>query len=254
MKNAVYIAPDADCFRIIGHWGRRRETPAALALRWIALVNRLQAIDPSLSTWFHWDDALGRPVTFEPTPEAQIARIRSAIGTTIDGRLVPEAGVQISNVSGPDPRSRSLRISMFAGNDNIYHDNHAEISTDPFAIPDADIVSYRTFRIAILALAEVFDVTQAVASPDDLTDLGPSGRPKGSMPLAWISYVAPRFAHLVTPPPRALVEQRPDGGLLMAATAETFRTDDPAHLAVARDIEAALAPFNALPWTAETGK
>ena len=49
-------------------------------------------------------------------------------------------------------------------------------------------------------------------------------------------------------------ERCADGGLLLAATDDTFRTDNPTHLAVARDIEAALAPFNALPWTAETGK
>jgi hypothetical protein len=34
----------------------------------------------------------------------------------------------------------------------------------------------------------------------------------------------------------------------MAATNETFITANPQHLAVARDIEAALAPVNALPW------
>ena len=103
-------------------------------------------------------------------------------------------------------------------------------------------------------MAETFDVTQVFVYTRTLSDLwGRPGRKGRQIPLAWISYVAPRFAHLVTPPPRALVERRPDGGLLMA-TDETFRTDDPAHLAVARDIEAALAPFNALPWTAETGK
>ncbi len=34
----------------------------------------------------------------------------------------------------------------------------------------------------------------------------------------------------------------------MAATAETFSVDNPAHLAAARDILKALAPFEALPW------
>jgi hypothetical protein len=61
----------------------------------------------------------------------------------------------------------------------------------------------------------------------------------------WISYIGPRYAHLVTPPQSAVVERRPDGGLLMAATDETFVTANPAHLAAARDIEAAVAPFNA---------
>jgi hypothetical protein len=53
---------------------------------------------------------------------------------------------------------------------------------------------------------------------------------------------------LITPPPSAIVERTAEGGLLMAATEETFRVDNPVHLAAARDILKALAPFEALPW------
>jgi hypothetical protein len=35
---------------------------------------------------------------------------------------------------------------------------------------------------------------------------------------------------------------------LLSATQDTFRVDNPAHLAVAQDILKALAPFEALPW------
>ena len=58
----------------------------------------------------------------------------------------------------------------------------------------------------------------------------------------------------MTPPPGVVVERRPDGGLLLAATTDTFSTADPAHLLAARAIHAALTPFNAVPWTPETGK
>ena len=34
----------------------------------------------------------------------------------------------------------------------------------------------------------------------------------------------------------------------MTATTETFDVDNPAHLAAARDMAAAMAPLNALPW------
>ena len=47
-------------------------------------------------------------------------------------------------------------------------------------------------------------------------------------------------------------ERQPDGGLLLAATNETFRIVNPAHLAAAHDIETALSPFNALPWIEKT--
>ncbi|MEJ0091955.1 MAG: hypothetical protein WDN46_00480 [Methylocella sp.] len=51
----------------------------------------------------------------------------------------------------------------------------------------------------------------------------------------------------IAPPASAIVE-RPRGALLMAATEETFSIDNPAHLAAAGDILAALAPFEAPPW------
>ena len=254
MTDPFPIVQAANRYNIFGHWGRRRETFEALATRWISLITQLQALDSSSLRWFHWDLEQKRPVTFDPTPGAQIARLSAAAETTPEGKLLPEAGVRISNIRGPFPRSRCLRVSAFAGNDNPYQNNDLDIETDPFAVPDADVVSFPMFRIALLAAAEAYDVTQAYAFPVDLMNFWSPDRSKASIPLSWISYVAPRFAPLVTPPPRAIVERRPDGGLLMAATDATFRTDDPAHLAVARDIEAALAPFNALPWTAETGK
>ncbi len=61
-------------------------------------------------------------------------------------------------------------------------------------------------------------------------------------------YLSPRFAPLVTPPRSAIVEHTAQGGLLMAATDGTFAVDKPAHLAVANDMLASLAPFEALPW------
>jgi hypothetical protein len=66
--------------------------------------------------------------------------------------------------------------------------------------------------------------------------------------IAWMSYVSPRFAPLIAPPPSAIVERTARGGLLMAATEKTFRVDNLAHLAVAGDILKSLAPFEALPW------
>ncbi|MGB6325808.1 MAG: hypothetical protein WBG11_08545 [Methylocella sp.] len=64
-----------------------------------------------------------------------------------------------------------------------------------------------------------------------------------------MSYVSPRFAPLITPPPSAAAERTAQGGLLMSATEETFRVDNPAHLVAAHDILKALAPFEALPWS-----
>jgi hypothetical protein len=72
--------------------------------------------------------------------------------------------------------------------------------------------------------------------------------PARHLRIAWMSYVAPRFAPLITPPPSSIHERTAQGGLLMSATQDTFRVDNPAHLAAAQDILKALAPFETLPW------
>ncbi|MFZ3328524.1 MAG: Imm52 family immunity protein [Methylocella sp.] len=65
---------------------------------------------------------------------------------------------------------------------------------------------------------------------------------KIGLPIPWL-------ASLVTPPPApVIVERLANGGLLMSATTETFDVENPAHMAAAHEIAAAIAPLNALPW------
>jgi hypothetical protein len=67
----------------------------------------------------------------------------------------------------------------------------------------------------------------------------------------WMTYISPRFAGLVTPPPFIIAEYTPSGALFMAATDETFSVDNPAHVAGVSAIGEALAPLNALSWPLE---
>ncbi len=113
-------------------------------------------------------------------------------------------------------------------------------------IPDPAIIAYPISKASVLALAESFDASWCSACPGALREFWRAVPPYYR--LGWISYVGSQFAHLITPPSSAIVEHRPNGGLLMAATDETFSVSNPAHLAVARDILAAIAPLNALPW------
>jgi hypothetical protein len=63
----------------------------------------------------------------------------------------------------------------------------------------------------------------------------------------WITYLAAPFAAKIVPPRSAKCEAA-NGGLMMVATEETFQVDNPAHMSVASEIDAALAPINVLPW------
>jgi hypothetical protein len=110
------------------------------------------------------------------------------------------------------------------------------------------LITYRIFKGALLALAETFEPEVGLAYPTKVIDLWPNAREWNHwLKLAWITYVAPHLAPLITPPSSAIVERRPDGGLLMAATDEPSLTSNPAHLAVAREIQDAGAPLP-YPW------
>ncbi|MGA9487263.1 MAG: hypothetical protein WBV25_09345 [Methylocella sp.] len=119
--------------------------------------------------------------------------------------------------------------------------NSTEIKTATRIVPGPSIIAYPAFKAALLALVESFDATYCSAYPQQIMDFWDPAR---HLRIAWMSYVAP----LITPPPSAIAERTAQGGLLMSATQDTFRVDNPAHLAVAQDILKALAPFEALPW------
>ena len=92
-------------------------------------------------------------------------------------------------------------------------------------------------------LAETWEATWAEAAPGDMSGHWGTTR---AFRAAWMSYVSPRFAPLVTPPPGVIAERCPNGGLFMAATAEMFRTADPRHLGATQSMDAALLPLNRL--------
>jgi hypothetical protein len=124
-----------------------------------------------------------------------------------------------------------------------------DLETEPLDDENKAFINFPVVKAALLALALNWDATWCSAYPSDVMQFWPKpGRGQPMFRLAWISYLSPRFAPMVTPPPSAIVERTEAGGLVMSATAERFETANPAHLAAARDIFAALAPVNALPW------
>ena len=226
-------------FNLSALWGPRRETPAALAQRWLATVRQLRALDPALADWYRGVDGRGVPVLLEPAAiEAAIAAGANDTGFRLTAK---------SDVAGRGPRVFEFIMS---GGDIDY--NVVTFGTELLSDPDPSLLRYDLFKPALLAIAEAFAVQRAYAYPRALSKLWPPSGTDSGFPIAWISYVSPHAAPLITPPPKVLVEHRPDGGLLMAATAETFDVGNPAHMEAARDIERAVAPLNGTqPWELE---
>lgn len=240
-------------YAIHGFWGPRRETPQALADRFLDLIDRVAVIDPAFGNWF-WSGGDKKTLRFAAIRNQLPEKIDAAVTRDDAGEPDPAFGYNFGTFNSLHPNPSFLDLSVYPGrwfaSKSIYS-NMILLTTHRKLPPDPALVAYKVFKPALLALAQSFDTTFCCAFSDDLQELWPLW-PGPKFRFGWINYVAPRLAHLVTPPKSAIVEYQPTGGLLMAATDETFLTSNPQHMAVARDIETALAPLNALPWPVET--
>jgi hypothetical protein len=231
-------------------WGPRAETPEVLARRFLDLIARLKKIDPIFADWYVWTSGtMIEPLATEPDQLAKdiadsVPRDEHGAPEAYEGYYYA-AWNEAEKEGGPQSFCAEMQGGRFARYPTS--SNSILFRTDYYVEPDPRIISYSIFRSVVLALAESFNAVWCSAYSSEIKALWQHiGRPH--FRLAWISYVGPRFSSLITPPKTAIVEHRPDGGLLMAATDEPFTIANPIHLAAARDIEKAIAPLNALPW------
>ncbi|MGH6858197.1 MAG: Imm52 family immunity protein [Methylocella sp.] len=231
-------------FNVQAHWERRGETPDALAARFVRMIDSLQRID---SVFARWTCVSKRGKRFETVRDNFAKEVGAGIIRDDWGKPEPIQGYQLSAFTRDQPHNRTLEVSVRAGstyprpfpNDIMFMTAHG-------FIPDPAVTTYEIFKPALLAMVEAWDPVCAKSYPDALYAPVPGGI---YFHQTWIQYLCPWLASLVTPPPApVIVEHLPDGGLLMAATTQTFDVENPAHMAAAREIAAAIAPLNALPW------
>jgi hypothetical protein len=233
-------------YKIYASWGPRAEPPEAIAARYLACTDRLKQNHPAYDNWIF--NLKGKPKKFDALRGTLAAAVAANVDRAESGRPTPIYGywATVTNtMKKVHPSSVSLRVNAGAWVSSGYFCNSALIKTGNNVVPDPSIIAYPAFKAALLAIVESFDATYCSAYPQQIMDFWDPAR---HLRIAWMSYVAPRFAPLITPPPFAIAERTAQGGLLLSATQETFRVDNPAHLAVAQDILKALAPFEALPW------
>lgn len=237
-------------YDVTAYWGPRREGPEALVDPFLRTLEALSNIDPAFGNW-HF---LGRKqgTLMAPLNRADIIKlIADGVSRADDGDPTPINGYGFGAANGLRRTLNSLDIRINAGSAAIanFFINSAIITTAPFQTEYAPFINARVMKATLLVLVAEWKPTWCGARSSDLFDLETMPMPpRPHFGLAWMTYLSKRFAPMVTPPSSALVERLPDGGLLMIATEERFNAANQQHLAVARDIEAALAPVNALPW------
>lgn len=247
-------SPYAYIYSVVAYWGPRAENLDEICSRYLRMLDELAKINPVFGNWFF----LGREraTLLELLSRDEIVTlIENGVCRGDDGAPAPKRGYMFGAANGPleapghDPRH--ISISVHAGNASAanYFINTVRIRTDVFNDSNATFINLDVFKATILAVAQAWGVTWCSAFPWGLLDFRRQRNPpRPSFDLAWICYVSPRFAPMVTPPRSGIVERAPDGGLVMIATEQRFDFGNPAHLAAAREIEASLAAVNALPW------
>jgi hypothetical protein len=235
-------------YNITAYWGPRAQDPKALVSPLLATLDQLSRIHPVFRPWYLLRRREGVPVA--PLGEEQVREIiADGVGRSDIGTPEPVTGYQINAATGLLRVPNQIRLRIHAGNRAVarYFINTAILTTAPLQQENAGFITCSVMKDVLLAFVDQWHPTWCGVQSSDLHALYPDGTPP-SFTLAWMTYLSPRFAQMVKTPNSTMVERTPNGGLLMIATEERFDAHNPTHLAVARDIDAAIAPVNALPW------
>jgi hypothetical protein len=240
---------------VYAYWGPRRENAAACADRLRRTFLALRPIHPILaSTWYQGGREAEIPLfsSWPPGP-VEVQRLVEAGVLIADGvnEPRPEWGYLIDAWCGAIGRC-SVGLHVHAGSGTPAglrrFTNTAHLT--PF-VKDASEVALQSFE----SLSAMLRIVAAAWEPDYAsvycgdywkhveTSLG--SWPQVSS--GWMTYLSAEYARRIVAPAAASVELAP-GGMVLLATRERFSMDDPAHVAAADAIQAALAPLNVRQW------
>jgi hypothetical protein len=251
MKSDNALEYQRSNYGIMAYWGPRLESPDELAGRLLRTLELMRKSNLLFREWFLVHEDNGVPVNgLDRRDLAELIAQHVCRGD--DEEPQPERGYFFTLLNMGERSPRSACLSLRSGNtiSENYLINTVAFSTSEFVPQDATLFTPELFRQVLLTLVSCWNPTWCATGSSELLRLSPSiqqtGTPK--IGLAWMTYLGPFLAPLVTPPRSALVERTAEGGLLMIATEERFSVANPRHMKVAREIDAALAPVNALPW------
>jgi hypothetical protein len=159
-----------------------------------------------------------------------------------------DRGYSVSAWNGRDDTC-GVSFLIFAGDGNRWgsqpFSNSVSIDLHRRSAENADLTSAAGMRAMLLAVVAGWEPDCAEIKPWKFYDL-PRGKHLPPFRSGWMSYLGPRFARHIIPPPQAIAEPVPGGGLLILATRQQFEVSDPAHMAAAEAIQRALEPIQSM--------
>lgn len=236
-----------DVYRLWAVWEDRPETTKACAVRLAGMIEGLAALHPAFARWNKKGDTreeADAPFCAMPPRIDELTEIfeEGRQYTDHPRMLMPDLGYWASAWNGlENAYGVSLTLNVGADRKSRTLSNHVELNFGYAQPGNEDLVSAKAMRQVLLAVAGAWDAEWAVIDSMSYkgrleNSAGHYLRPWGG----WITYLSPLYAQHFTPPPAVIVEPASFGGLLMLATEEPFAADNPAHVAAADAIQAAL--------------
>ena len=233
-------------------WQSRPASTGDCAVRLAAVLHELAKLHPAFARWNKqaWSRAAAdRPAWTMPPDIGELTAVFEKGRAYKDAprKLWPEMGFRVSAWNGRDG-AWGASLSVHAGTYAEYsvYPNTVDLELKPTGPDNADLITAAVLKPALLSLATAWEPDYGVVASWDYYRRLFGDRHWPPFRSGWMTYLAPQYASRIAPPPMAIVEPLPGGGLLLLATEERFSIDNPAHLAAADAIQASLAPLQAL--------
>ncbi|MBV9861865.1 MAG: immunity 52 family protein [Alphaproteobacteria bacterium] len=242
----------AEPFRIEADWRSRPQSTRDCAVRLAGMLEGLASAHPAFARWNKqaWSRAAAdRPAWAMPPDIDELTAVFEKGRQYKDAprEVWPEMGYSVSAWNGLDgSRGASLTVRPGSYANFSPFPNTIDVALKPANAGNADLVNSDILKPALLSMVTAWEPDCGGVICWDYCQRSFGDRHWPLFFSGWMTYLAPHHARLITPPPAAIVEPVPGGGLLLLATEDRFSMDNPAHLAVADAIQTALAPLQAI--------
>lgn len=237
---------------IEAYWRPRRESTHECAVRLGRMLDGLAKAHPAFA---HWNKKAYSLAAADKPAWAMPPNVDELVDVFEKGRQYkdvprdpwPEMGYSVSAWNGLDrPYGSSLTVRPGSYGDWIPFPNTVGLSLNPAGPGNSDLINVVTLKPALLSVAMAWEPDYAVVVPWDYWPRSFGDHEYPNLRSGWMTYLAPKYVPRIAAPPLAIAESVPGGGLLLLATEEQFDMENPAHLAAAAAVQAALEPLQGM--------
>lgn len=222
-------------YSISSAWAPDSQSPSEIARNGVRTLDLLNPIGPPFADW-SIVDAEENYIPIEQARDQAVRLVEENVSRD-DGIPWPRGGYAFwaSTLAPPKaPLARSASLNMNAGSPDK---NRMKLEVGGFgAPPELDLITYRGFKAALIALASTWPCPWANAHAfidgywrkSTALDEPPARSSRFQMP--WVCYLSAPLTAGLKVPPEIVSEPGPKGGVILSAVTERFDPTNPSHL------------------------